>query len=180
MKKTLILLSLIYFVSCEISCMGTDNIPENHEDCYNRGLENEKEDVCFYLKIKTPEVLSTCVELPNALNKELAKKMLISQYSQLNYSLEDFSCPTKKKEDDTSSNVWEFKIDPEKGKDCFGLTLKDEKNNYCWYMKVSIDGISQSVCREFTKEIPANDIKQKLIEEMSVMNAQLDEFECPS
>ena len=47
-------------------------------------------------------------------------------------------------------------------------------------MKVSIDGISQSVCREFTKEIPANDIKQKLIEEMSVMNAQLDEFECPS
>ena len=47
-------------------------------------------------------------------------------------------------------------------------------------MKVSIDGISQSVCREITKELSANDIKQRIIEEISAMNAQLDEFQCPS
>ena len=180
MKKTLILLSLIYFVSCEISCMGTDNLPENYEDCYNRGLENENEDVCCYLKVKTPAILlSTCVELPNSLNKDFAKKVLISQYKEQNFTLEDFSCPTKKKEDDTSNNLCDFKTGPKESKDCFGLTLTDE-SNYCCYMKVSIDGISQSVCREITKELSANDIKQRIIEEISAMNAQLDEFQCPS
>ena len=53
MKKTLILLSLIYFVSCKISCGEIDNPPENKEDCYNRALENENEDVCCYIKVKT-------------------------------------------------------------------------------------------------------------------------------
>ena len=103
MKKTLIWLSLIYLVSCKISCIGSINSPENNEDCYNRGLENENEDVCCYLKIKTSLVsLPTCVELPNSMNKEFAKKMLLSHYSGLNYTIEYFSWPTKEKEDDTS------------------------------------------------------------------------------
>ena len=48
------------------------------------------------LKIKTsPVSLSTCVEVPNSINKEFIKKVLVTQYSGLYYTVEDFSCTTK-------------------------------------------------------------------------------------
>ncbi len=175
MKKTLILLSLIYFVSCKISCGEIDNPPENKEDCYNRALENENEDVCCYLKVKTPASVSVCTELKDSLNKEFIKKVIVSQFKEHNYTLEDFSCPTKEK-DDTQCDY----IDPKESKDCFSSTLKDENNNHCCYMKVTIDGTSQGLCREISKEISASDIEKDLIKQLTPSKGQIDEIQCPS
>ena len=179
MKKTLILLSLIYFISCKISCEQRDNIPENKEDCYNRAVVNENGVVCCYIKVKTPVSVSACVEIQDSLNKEFMKKVLVSQYSGLNYTLEDFSCPTKEKKDDTPNTQCDYK-DPKESKDCFSSTLIDEKNNHCCYMKVTIDGTSQGLCREISKELSASDIKQNVIEQITAWKGQIDEIQCPS
>ena len=179
MKKTLILLSLIYLVSCEMLCMGVEN-PKNNKDCFNRRLENEKENVCCFLKTKMDTISeSTCAEMPNGINQEFLKKML-DQYSEVNYTIEELSCPTKEKEDDISSKLCEYKAGPKESKDCFSSTLSNEKSTSCCYVKASIDGISQSICRETTKELSAYDLKRSIIEEIAPFNGQLDEFICPS
>ena len=104
--------------------------------------------------------------------------MLASQYSGLNFTLEDFSCPTKEK-DDTPNTQCDY-IDPKESKDCFSSTLKDEKNNHCCYMKVTIDGTSQGLCREISKELSASDIEKDLIKQLKPSKGQIDEIQCPS
>ena len=50
MKKILIILSLIYFVSCKLSCF-TGGEPKNNKDCQIEVFENEDEEFCYYQKI---------------------------------------------------------------------------------------------------------------------------------
>ena len=102
MKKILILLSLIYLVSCKLSC-DAGTLPNNYEDCYNRGLENE-DNFCCYLKVSIPSFgnVSVCYEFQKSIDIEFTRKLLISQYSEYNQTLEEFSCPSNKKDNDSS------------------------------------------------------------------------------
>ena len=81
-------------VSCKLSCNGITP-PNNYEDCYNRGLENE-DNYCCYLKVSLPSYgnVSVCYEFLKSINIEFVRKFLISQYSEYNQTLEEFSCPS--------------------------------------------------------------------------------------
>ena len=96
MNKILILLSLIYLISCKLACSSTET-PKNKEDCYNRGLDNKDNDICCYIRESLSSIvnISSCLELDKKMNLEFAKEMRI--YSHPNITIEEFSCPTKKK-----------------------------------------------------------------------------------
>ena len=96
MNKILILLSLIYLISCKLAWRSTET-PKNKEDCYNRGLDNKDNDICCYIRESSSSLvnISSCLELDKRMNIEFAKEMRI--YSHPNIAIEEFSCPTKKK-----------------------------------------------------------------------------------
>ena len=121
MNKILILLSLIYLVSCKLACSSSSVTPEKREDCYNRALENG-DDICCFLSYSSPFLgnYSICQEFDTKTNIEFVKLGLIATYSQNNFTIEDFSCPTKEKSEDSS------KEDDSSSKNCTGEM--DEKN----------------------------------------------------
>ncbi len=47
-------------------------------------------------------------------------------------------------------------------------------------MKVIIDGTSQGLCREISKELSTSDIEKNLIKQLTPSKGQIDEIQCPS
>ena len=188
MNKILILLSLIYLISCKLSCISSEKEPENSEDCYNRALDNEDNDVCCYVKINIPLKgnMSLCREFEIGINKEFIKQTLAATYSQFNSTLEDFSCPTKEKsddsskEDDSSTKNCSCIMDEKNYKNCFSKTLQNETNNYCCFVLMSINGENQGGCIEIEKNKSIYDMKQKILNDMKVLNMSVVDLKCPS
>ena len=95
--------------------------------------------------------------MSSALNA-FAKNMMITSYSLLNITIEDFSCPTKKKsddssqEDDSSCKICDCLMDKKNYKNCFSKTLVDETNNYCCFGLISMYGLRLGACMELQKK----------------------------
>ena len=188
MNKILILLSLIYLVSCKLACSSFSVTPEKREDCYNRALKNEDNGICCFLSYSSPSFgnYSICQEFDTKTNTEFVKLWLIAKYSQNNMTIEDFSCPTKEKsddsskEDDSSSKNCTGGMDEKNYKNCFSKTVVDETNNYCCFALMSINEEKQGGCKEFQKNISLNDIKQELDNQYSKLGMKLEDLKCPS
>ena len=107
MNKILILLSLIYLISCKLACSSFEKQPENREDCYNRALENGDDGICCFLNYSSPFFgnYSKCEELDTKTNIEFMKQVLNATYSKNNVTIDVFSCPTKEKSDDSSKKM---------------------------------------------------------------------------
>ena len=187
MNKILILLSLIYLISCKLECTSFEKQPENREECYNRALENE-DDICCFLNYSSPFFgnYSKCEELDAKTNIEFVKQVLNATYSKNNVTIDVFSCPTKEKsddsshEDDSSSKNCTGSMDEKNYKNCFSKTLVDETNNYCCFGLMSINGEKQGGCMELLKNISVNDIKQELNNQYSIIGMKLEDLKCPS
>ena len=178
MNKILILLSLIYLISCKLACRSTET-PKNKEDCYNRGLDNKDNDICCYIRESLSSLvnISSCLELDKRMNIEFAKEMRI--YSHPNITIEEFSCPTKEKSDDSSCKDCNCIMDKENYKNCLNETVVDEANNFCCFALISINGAKQGLCKELQKNISVYDLKQKLTDEYSMLGIKIEDLKCP-
>ena len=189
MNKILILLSLIYLISCKLACSSEEKDPENEQECYERAVDDEDNGVCCFIKVKGLELLDTvnkCAEFDNKINKDFIKQSLISQYSNNNYTLENFSCPIYEKnnndssqEDDTSSNICDCAMDEKNYKNCFSKTVEDNKNNFCCYVSFSIKGATQGGCSELQKSKALDDLKQELNNDVKSNGLTVEKIECP-
>ena len=181
MNKILILLSLIYLISCKLKCFSIED-PANKEDCYNRDVENGAFGICCHIKYNSSfqgNNLSKCLEIDRT-DIESSKESWIRVYSKLEMTIEEFSCPTKEKSDDSFNNVCRAVIDKANYKNCFNKTLVDEANNYCCFALLSQNGKEGGGCIELQKNISVYDMKQKLANEYSMFEMKIEDLKCPS
>ena len=183
MKKILILLSLIYLVSCKLFC-NTEENPKNYEDCFNRVLEDE-ENNCCYLKVFAPSLgnVSVCYEFRKSLDIEYLRKELTRQYYEDNSTLEELACPSNRKDNDSSHEDQQPSInlcnnfETKDTKSCFSKDVIDENNNYCCFLKVSLGNLTKSGCGELPKNETVSDLKQKLNKLYGIV---IENIQCPS
>ena len=187
MNKIIILLSLIYFISCYIVCRNGLYLPEKKEDCFNRTLEDHNDDICCFLRIYDSSIgnMTLCGEYEKRINIGFTRLQLASKYARLNYTLEEFSFPNTQKyddsskEDDSSSNVCDNQIEAQNYKNCFSKTLADDKNDFCCFGTFSVDGKSYNGCLELNKNIPFETLKKELDSQASLYEMKLEGLECP-
>ena len=187
MSKILILLSLIYLTSCKLACSSKET-PEKREDCYNRAVDDENNGICCYLKLKSPFTNETikCEELNTKINIEFDKQAIISLYSLMNITVEDFSCLTKEKIDDSSEEDDSYRkncngtMSQKNYKNCFSKTVVDETNHQCCFGLLSANGEKQGGCMELQKNISVNDIKQELNNQYQIIGMNFEDLKCPS
>ena len=83
MKRVIIILSLIYYISCSSLCMNTETYPTNKQDCYQRETSTTQSKCCFLTTdvsmAGTKATVSICSEVPIGYDLEEYKKLMIQQ-----------------------------------------------------------------------------------------------------
>ena len=78
MKKTIIILSLIYFISCSSLCEDDENLPTQKEDCYDRETSLSEKECCYgYIDVtifNQTKQIKTCFESELGADLEEEKK----------------------------------------------------------------------------------------------------------
>ena len=96
MKSILVLLSLIYFISCSTETCNSVQDAQSANDCFSTPVADTN-NYCCYIQVKTnvPTGAVTsrvCFEYNKSLSIDEIKTALINQYKQTNQELEDFRC----------------------------------------------------------------------------------------
>ena len=96
MKSILVLLSLIYFISCSTeSCNGTKD-PQSPDVCFSTPADDANNNCCFIqVGIETQAghgSAKVCDEFSKTLSIDEIRTSLINQYQKENQVLEDLRC----------------------------------------------------------------------------------------
>jgi len=109
MKKILILLSLIYFISCGTEYCNTITQADNSEDCLTAEVQDANNNCC-YLQIGytaedgTKGVAKPCFEVSKQATLEKIKADLTKQYEAEYKTLEDVICPADQGQGGSTTN----------------------------------------------------------------------------
>ena len=94
MKKILILLSFIYFVSCGTEYCNSIQQAENSENCLSAEVQDQNNNCCYLqIGLGTQGVAKLCYEFTKAATLEKIKADLTAQYQAEGKTLEDVICP---------------------------------------------------------------------------------------
>ena len=111
MKKVIIILSLIYFISCSSYCEDTtSNVPTKKEDCYERQTTVTKNECCFATGEFTldgqKKSSMSCGEVPLGSDLEEVKKKAIQEAEAIGIKVDSFNiyCPSHEKKSDIPSS----------------------------------------------------------------------------
>ena len=113
--------------------------------------------------------------------------MLFLQYSEINYTLQDFSCPSKKQDNDSSHEAQKPSVSScntlsEDKQLCFSQDAVDKENKYCCFLKIIKDGETKSGCAEMPRNYSSSNLKEKLEEEMAMFGVDftIKYLKCPN
>ena len=112
MKRVIIILSLIYFISCSSLCGDMENFPTKREECYQRESSMTENECCFLSANVSSEgskiTFSLCGEVPIGYNLEEFKKLMIQQLEEKGMQVNslDIYCSSQDKNPDTSSSSY--------------------------------------------------------------------------
>lgn len=93
MKKILILLSFIYFVSCGTIYCNSIQQAEKSEDCLSATVQDQNNNCCYLQIAVGTQVAKVCYEFTKAATLEKIKADLTAQYQAEGKTLEDVICP---------------------------------------------------------------------------------------
>ena len=96
MKRILVLLSLIYFISCSTETCNDVKDPQNPNECFSTPVVDSN-DYCCYIKVRQYigtqyQYGSICYEYNKGLSLDEVKNTLINYYTNKGQELEDFRC----------------------------------------------------------------------------------------
>ncbi len=96
MKNILILLSLIYFISCSKKTCNLITEAQSPKDCFSASV-NDKNNHCCFIQVRDNKFLGhqsakVCYEYNKRIPIDEIRKALDSQYKLDNQVLEDFRC----------------------------------------------------------------------------------------
>ena len=63
MKRFLIFLAILYYVSCVFPCFSSTS-PQYKEECYEKGVEDTHNNTCCFMVSPTDSKITACAELP--------------------------------------------------------------------------------------------------------------------
>ena len=113
MKKAIIILSLIYFISCSSLCEDDENLPTKKEDCYDRETSYVEKECCYtYIDVtifNQTKKAKSCFESELDADLEEEKKKAIEEIESLGgkvYAL-DIYCSSHEKEDTSEKDTSE-------------------------------------------------------------------------
>ena len=113
MKKAIIILSLIYFISCSSLCEDDENLPTKKEDCYDRETSLAEKECCYaYMEITLFDQTAkanTCFELELGSDLEEGKKKAIEEIEKFGGKVHAFDlyCSSHEKEDTSEEDTSE-------------------------------------------------------------------------
>ena len=113
MKKAIIILSLIYFISCSSLCDDNENLPTKKEDCYERETSFVEKECCYaYIDITLMGMKSeskSCFEFEIGADFEEEKKKVIEEIESLGGKIDayDLYCSSHEKEDTSEEDTSE-------------------------------------------------------------------------
>ena len=98
----LFLLSLLYFVSCQLNCSDTTIFPTKPENCFERKVDPTLGTKCCFSKgtivfngLSMTQTL--CNEIPKEYTDEMLKQLIEEQMKNIpegfNFTFNEFSCP---------------------------------------------------------------------------------------
>ena len=111
MKKAIIILSLIYFISCSTLCDDKENLPTKKEDCYERETSLVEKECCYlYIELSVLGVKNNstfCFEFEIGADLEKEKKKAIQDIEALGGKVDvlDLYCSSHEKEDTSEQDT---------------------------------------------------------------------------
>ena len=101
MKKILVLLSLIYFISCATEyCAQLKEVKEAN-DCLTSSVEKETNNCCFVTVEASGKNVNACFETDKTYTLDQIRKALTEQYKKDGQTLVDLKCPSDQGEQPT-------------------------------------------------------------------------------
>ena len=94
MKKILVLLSLIYFISCSTEyCANVKEIKEEN-DCLKSIVEKETDNCCLIVVQDKGVNVNACAEFDKSYTLEQIEASLTKQYSEAGQTFVSLKCPS--------------------------------------------------------------------------------------
>ena len=112
MKKVIIILSLIYFISCTSLCEDFEYVPTKKEDCYEKETTVTQNECCFlsidYTFGEQKQSSMSCDEIPLGFDLEEEKKKIIQNSEAMGVKVDSINiyCHSHEKKPDTSSSSY--------------------------------------------------------------------------
>ena len=113
MKKAIIILSLIYFISCSSLCDNDENLQTQKEDCYDRETSFVEKECCYtYIEITFFDQTTNstaCFEFELGADLEEVKKKAIEEIESFGGKIDalDLYCSSHEKEDTSEEDTSE-------------------------------------------------------------------------
>ena len=180
MKRFIILVSLLYFISCKVLCGNNDQSAEDKTDCFGRGLQDEENNHCCFMEILHTSNYTNfaCFESPKLWADEQIRQYLNGVLPTMDYSLIDYTCPQK--EDPNKEYFCGDTKVPKVSGDCFSRTVVDRDNNQCCYYKLSGNSGEFIGCSEVPTAYSKDYIKEKFFKEYLESDFSFDDLICPN
>lgn len=178
MKKILVLLSLIYFISCSTLCEDKETKIVEGKTCFNRDAEGENKHCCYVTgKHTSGQSLTQCFEGPIKMSLNDMKSQLKEQLATSGYTLTDLGCPEVKEE--PKLNCADSTV-PEDYKACGERVNTLDENNSCCFYKVSSNVGSYTGCIEIPSMYNVDTISEKYFKDFQEKGFTVDSLICPT
>ena len=93
MKKVLVLLSLIYFISCVTEYCNKVEVIESADDCLTSQVEKETDNCCFLIVNDKGVNVNACTEVDKSYTLEQIEAALTKQYAEAGQTFVSLKCP---------------------------------------------------------------------------------------
>jgi hypothetical protein len=178
MKKILVLLSLIYFISCSTLCEDKDTKVVEGKSCFSRSVEEESKHCCYVTgKHSSGQSLTQCFEGPIKMSLNDMKSQLKEQLAASDYTLTDLGCPEVKEEPKLKCADTTV---PESYKSCGERVNSLDENNSCCFYKISSGPNSFTGCVEIPSMYNVDTIQEKYFKEFQEKGFNVDSLICPT
>ena len=180
MKKFIILVSLLYFISCKVFCGNNELSAEDKTDCFGRDVENAENNHCCFMELLHTSNYTNfaCFESPKLWGDEEIRQYLNGILPSMDYSLIDYTCPQK--EDPNKEYFCGDNKAPKDSGECFTRTLVDRDNNQCCYYKLSGNFGEYIGCSEVPTAYSKDYIKEKYFKEYMTSGITFSDLICPN
>ena len=93
MKKVLVLLSLIYFISCVTEYCNKVEVIESADDCLTSQVEKDTDNCCYIVVKVNGDDVNACYEFDKSYTLEQIEESLKKQYAEAGQTFVSVKCP---------------------------------------------------------------------------------------